>query len=145
MIEHQIDSGAGSVDVALLRKDMRIACEISISTTAEHELGNVEKCLDAGFHKVLMVAENAAALNRLKKHITPHLKGQKSEKVHFLLPEPAVNFVQDLAPPASHERTVRGYKVKVRNRLTDPEDAAARRRTIGEIMAKSTRKIRDPK
>ena len=29
-----------------------IACEISISTSVQHEMGNVEKCLAAGYDRV---------------------------------------------------------------------------------------------
>ena len=42
VIEKQILDGQGSVDLLLERGDLTIACEISITTTIDHEVGNEE-------------------------------------------------------------------------------------------------------
>jgi hypothetical protein len=55
-IEKSILDGLGSVDVALEREGSRIACETTVTTTVEHEIGNVQKCLAAGFEWVVLVA-----------------------------------------------------------------------------------------
>jgi len=41
IIEKEVLGGQGSVDLLLERQDQTIACEISISTTIDHEVGNV--------------------------------------------------------------------------------------------------------
>ena len=46
MIEKQIPEG--SVDLLLERPGQTFACEISITTTIDHEVGNVAKCLRVG-------------------------------------------------------------------------------------------------
>ena len=51
VIEKPVLDGQGSVDLWLERTGESIACEISISTTIDHEVGNVAKCLKAGFRK----------------------------------------------------------------------------------------------
>ena len=51
-MEEPLSSG-GKVDVALRREGHSLACEISVTTTAEHEIGNVEKCLKAGLDEVV--------------------------------------------------------------------------------------------
>jgi len=38
----------GQVDVALHREGLSIACEVSVTTGIEHELGNVRKCWTRG-------------------------------------------------------------------------------------------------
>ena len=48
VIEKQLANSAQSIDLFLERGDQQIACEISISTTIDHEVGNVRKCLEAG-------------------------------------------------------------------------------------------------
>ena len=46
VIEQEILDGTGRVDVSLKRDELSIACEISITTTGEQELANVEKSLE---------------------------------------------------------------------------------------------------
>ena len=41
VIEKQISDGRESVDLMLERGDQKFACEISVSTTIDHEVGNV--------------------------------------------------------------------------------------------------------
>lgn len=61
-IELAILDGLGSVDVALTKGAHRIACEVSVTTSPEHEVGNVQKCLVAGFtHVVIVSAEPACS------------------------------------------------------------------------------------
>ncbi len=53
VIEEEIPEKSGRVDVGLEKDGEKIACEISITTTPEHEFKNIEKCLKAGYNKVL--------------------------------------------------------------------------------------------
>jgi len=39
-----------------------IACEISVTTNAEHELANVQKCLAAGFADVVLISSEKKRL-----------------------------------------------------------------------------------
>jgi hypothetical protein len=48
VVEEPTPDGKGSVDVALERAGWRLACEISVTSTVEQEVGNIEKCLTAG-------------------------------------------------------------------------------------------------
>jgi len=50
----------GHVDVALERDDLRIAVEISVSTSIDHEQNNIQKCVDAGFDHVVLMSSNEA-------------------------------------------------------------------------------------
>ncbi|CAN5392014.1 hypothetical protein BH23VER1_BH23VER1_07290 [soil metagenome] len=54
-IEKPTPDKTGSVDVALERSDGAIAVEISVSTSVRHEIANIQKCLAAGYPKVLAV------------------------------------------------------------------------------------------
>src|SRR5206468_3926342 len=53
-IEKEIPQG--SVDLALEKAGQSIACEISVTTTIDHEFGNVVKCLKAGFAEVAVIS-----------------------------------------------------------------------------------------
>lgn len=55
-IEKQVLDGTGVVDVSIEKRGIRIACEVSITTTAAWEVKNVLKCLHAGYDHVWVVA-----------------------------------------------------------------------------------------
>ena len=48
-IEKAILKGMGKVDVALEKHERSIACEISVTSTEDYELSNLQKCLAGGF------------------------------------------------------------------------------------------------
>ena len=94
-IEYQIEGG--SIDVALEREGMRIACEVSITTKPEHEFGNIEKCLSAGFERVYMISSNQKHLAAIRRYAADRLSARDTEWVHFLLPNEAIFRLDEIA------------------------------------------------
>ena len=134
----------GRVDVALKRDELSIACEISITTSAEHELENVEKCLIAGFEEVLVVSPDPKHLKRIKRYVETHLESAYQDRVRFLNTEGVIAHLDQLeATSASREETVRGYKVKVTHKSLDPSDREEKRRAISKVISRSLKQIRD--
>src|SRR5207249_3935344 len=76
-IEKQILDGLGSVDVALEKDNLAIACEIAVSSTPEKELGNVQKCLAAGFDHVVSVSSDNKTLRKAKELVSAKLSEQE--------------------------------------------------------------------
>lgn len=66
-IEKPILDGKGHVDVALEREDHRVAVEISVTTSVDHEIRNAQKCLDAEFDLVILTTPDANRLSALVK------------------------------------------------------------------------------
>ena len=62
-IEEPLTGSKETVDLGLSRKNMRIAVEISITTKPEHEVGNIRKCLEAGYTKVVLLLTEEDKLN----------------------------------------------------------------------------------
>jgi len=141
-IEAEILGGLGSVDVALEREGMRIACEISVSSSPEQELGNVQKCLAAEFAHVVVVATEPKALRKARKMIHPNLDKPHQERVHFLTPEDLFAFLEGVeAETAGEEETVRGYKVKTRYKSVDKKDKEAKRQAIGKVILDAVKRL----
>jgi hypothetical protein len=132
VVEEQIPGTRESIDIALYRGDTRIACEISVTTPLEYEVGNVEKCLSASFGKVTVISLKKPRLTKLDKLLRDLLPPDKFEKVHLFTPEEFLSWLAG-QPVEVQEGTVRGYKVKVRYR--NPGDD--RHKRIAEILAKS--------
>ena len=66
--------GKGSVDVALERDGRAVACEISVSTNPEQELGNIQKCLAAGFETVLVISPEKKNLAGIRETVESSLE-----------------------------------------------------------------------
>lgn len=146
VIEQDILDGTGRVDVALKRDELSIACEISITTTGEHELGNVEKCLIAGFEEVLVISPDPKHLKRIKGYVQKHLESAYRDRVRFLDTEGVIAYLDELeAASASREETVRGYKVKVTHKRVDPAEREERRKEISRVISGSLKRIQDKK
>lgn len=140
-IEESILSGAGRADVSLARGERRIACEISVTTSRDQELANVEKCLAAGYAEVVVVGATERHVKSLAKFIGENLEEGQGTKVRYATAETLVEYLDSLrGPPAPEEKVVRGYKVRTVQQLVDPKEAEARRKAIAEVVARSLAK-----
>ena len=133
-VEFQLSEG--SVDVALQRPGLRIACEVAVTTPPEHEQQNVTKCFAAGFDEVWVIAPNAKRKAQLGRTL---LDGEPSEHVKVLLPDELIAELDFRAvdKPSETEGVVRGYRVKIRRAASTPEAAKARSDAINKVIARS--------
>lgn len=139
-IEEPLPEG-GRVDVALSLGDKRIACEVSVTTAREQELGNVEKCLAAGYSEVVLIASSERHRTNLRKFITPHLDESACDLVRFLMVEEVIDYLDEVAAsPEASEVTVRGYRVRVTRKTVSEEDAKMRRQAVAQVIARSLKK-----
>jgi excisionase family DNA binding protein len=95
-IEKPILDGLGSVDVVLEKEGRAIACEVSVTTDAEHETGNVQKCLAAGFDKVILISSKKNILTAVRHALIAALSTAQYRQVKFLSPEEAFSFIESL-------------------------------------------------
>jgi Type IV secretion-system coupling protein DNA-binding domain/TraM recognition site of TraD and TraG len=138
VVEGEIPGSRESIDVALYRGETRIACEISVTTPLEYEIGNIEKCLAAGFGHVVMVSLKKSRLAKLEKLLSGALSSEGYGKVKLFTPQELLAWL-DGQPAQEEVGTVGGYKVKVR--YAAPQDAKAKR--VAEILAKSMQRLHE--
>jgi hypothetical protein len=114
VIEHPVLEGLGSVDVWLERAGEGIACEISITTTIDHEVGNVEKCLKAGLPKVAVICLDEERLRKIRAAIAGSLGAEPASRVEYFQPDPFIAYLKAWKPPApeASPREYGGYAVK---------------------------------
>src|SRR6266404_318953 len=86
VIEKQILDGQGSVDLLLERGDQAIACEVSVSTTIDHEVGNVSKCFKAGFLKVALICVDKERLRKIAVAVAGSLGSEAAARIEFWQP-----------------------------------------------------------
>lgn len=118
VVEEQIPGSRESVDVALYRGNTRIACEVSVTTPLEYEVGNVEKCLAVGFSSVAVVSLKKSRLEKLSKLFSESLSTEQRARVHLFTPDELLSW---LAVQQVHEEvgTVREQE-RCFNRLSAP-------------------------
>ena len=142
-VEKPVLNGLGSVDVALEKEDLSVACEISVASTAEHELKNVEKCLSAGFRHVTVISAEKKTIGKLREFMSSHLDREHADRVQVLLPEEFFSFLETIATPLpGKESTVRGYKVKVKYRPGEERENKARSQAIAETIGQALRRFK---
>lgn len=139
-IEKTILDGLGSVDVALEHDLASVACEISITSTPDHELQNVQKCLAAEFGDVVVLSADERVLKKARTYISDQLDDRDKPRVHFLSPEELFAFLAQRSGPATEE-FVGGYKVEVRLRTDDREDEQVRRDAISQVIVDAMRRM----
>ena len=141
-LEEPVLDGKGRVDVVLREGDRSIACEIAVTTSAEHEVKNVEKCLLAGFGEVLVVSRRRSLLGAVAAQLKNRLDGVEWKKIKFLLPEELWTRLDQEPKAATEGDTVAGYRVKVRMHGAKVEESEARARAITAVIARSVRGLR---
>jgi hypothetical protein len=136
VIEEQILDGAGRVDVSLTREVLRVACEISVTTGRDHELGNIEKCLAAGYSHVLFISSDARHVRAMEKLAASQFEDEERAKLHFVNPEEGLALLDGWSG-IPVPTTVRGYKVRTTTAVIDSEEATRRRDAVAAVIARS--------
>jgi hypothetical protein len=147
-IEEQILDGDGEVDVSLQRGKRKIAVEISVTTGTDHELGNIEKGIAAGYKEILFVSGKERHARSLARAIKERIdeETQANISISYAAPETLGTFLESLGetiPPSETE--VAGYRVKTTRKAPPPEDAARRRAVIADVVARSLSADRETK
>lgn len=144
----KLTKDGGKIDLALARPGQTIACEISLMTTVDHEVGNVKKCLEAAFEHVAVICTDNGRLEKIAKAVSGCLPSSQAAQVGYYLPDQFIAHIRSLKAPEAHlnaspnEETVSLGKYKVRRHVpsltTDErktqEEAAFR--MIAETMRK---------
>ena len=132
-VEKQLQNPQGSVDLALESAGKSIACEISVTTSIDHEFGNVKKCLAAGFAHVAVITGNPARLGQIAEAVKAALSAEEAARVGYYSPD---EFIASLPkhvaeapkaePTTPAEGPRRGYKVRRHVTPLTPEERQAR-------------------
>jgi hypothetical protein len=136
ILEMPTTQGRESIDVGLIRSDLRIACEISVTTTVDYEVGNVRKCLREGFDLVAVVSSSERKLSQIESAVTGCLNAVDVGKVKYFQLEDFLRYLGTLTPsvmplelpsaPTPKESVRKGYKVTRQFAPLTPEERATK-------------------
>lgn len=127
-----------AADLVLRKGPVVIAVEITITTTTDHEFGNVKKCLNAGFPRVAVVSPQPARLEAIAQAVRGALDANEIARVSYFTPEAFIAELKQIAAETAapsefpKERVVGQYKV----RRSVPELSDAERKAKEAIAYK---------
>ena len=128
----------GAVDVLLSKGKVTIACEISMTTSTEHEIGNLKKCLDGGFSFVVSLCQETEHMRQIETAARDEFSRAELSRLRFFTQPNFFAFIEELdAKTAAKETTVRGYKVKVKYRPIEADEQAKKMGDVAAVVAKS--------
>lgn len=122
---------------------MTIACEVTVTNTIDYEVGNVARCIKAGFQQIVVVGVNEDKLQKLKAAVRNSLGPESAVKVQFFLPDDFLDYLRQLpapAPTGPKTKTVRGFKVKTVYADSSPEEAKEKEDQMIRLIADMMRK-----
>lgn len=120
-IEKQLKKGSNhSADLVLRKGDVSIAVEITVTTTTDHEFGNVKKCVENGFSRIAVVSSSPERLEQIKAAVVAGLGAEVAAKVEYHSPDTLIQELRTItsevpAPKVAEqpkERIIRGWKVR---------------------------------
>ena len=143
-IEQPVLDGQGKIDVALERNGRKIACEISVTSTDEQEFKNIEKCLAAGYEKVILCSPEKRTLEAVRSLVTEKTSVSARERVLFLQPEELLLHLDELeAAEQGREVRIKGYRVKVQYQATREEDKKAKREAVAQVILQAMKRMKE--
>jgi len=145
VIESPTGSGKETVDVALLRDDLRIACEISVSTATEHELGNIRKCLRDDFHTVALIVADDHRQAQLTKAFTGTFTDAEQARIRCFTADDFIAYISALPEPPladsdAKAKAVRGWKVKRAFTKLTSEEWAAKSKAAFDLLGQEMKR-----
>lgn len=144
VIEQSVLDGTGRVDVSLERDEKKIACEIAVTTTYEHEVANIEKCLAAGYETVVMCSPEKNNLEKIKSLAMRKIKASDQEKIHFLQPDNLYFYLEkEAAILSGHEERVKGYRVKVQYQPVAEAEKNSKREAVGQVILQAFKRMKE--
>lgn len=146
-IEKEVLDGRGGVDLLLERLDHTIACEISITTTIDHEVGNVVKCLKAGFSNVAVICLDERHREKIRAAVLGSLGAEVGSRVSYYHPDQFIAHLETLKLPAPANpegpKIRRGFRVIRTSSKLSPEEQKQREdaaiRSIAEAIERKAK------
>jgi len=139
-VEKSILDGLGSVDVALERDGQSIACEICVTSTAAYEVGNIQKCLAAGFDHIITVVTDRSAFRRVQGAVEATSMTAGVACVEVVLASDVLERLAGLSIVEPAGQVTRGYKVTVSR--TQGEGSRSTHSIIARAVVNSLKRFR---
>ncbi len=128
--------GTGRVDLVLERGPLVVAVEISATTPAEHEVGNLLKCLRAGFARIVHVCDAATRRLRIGELLAAQTTPEERDRVRCLTLRQALDHLRQLAQEAQAAEPSAGLPEKSLPASPQPLSPAEQQALMAGMLAR---------
>lgn len=97
-LEKGVLEGSGNIDVSLQKENLKIACEVSVTTT-DYEINNVSKCLASGYDFVIVICSQTKKIPLLQRKIYDEVSFSQKEQVKVLSLPNFFSFLHEITLP----------------------------------------------
>jgi type IV secretion system coupling TraD/TrwB family protein len=148
-VERQLaQDSTEAADLTLRKGDLAIAVEIAVTTTIDHEFGNVKKCLAAGFGRVAVVSPKPEKLGAIAEAVKAGMDSEAVAKVSYHTPEAFIaelgTLAKQFAPTEPSETTTRGYKVRSHGPTLTEEERRLKEEVALRVMSEAMKNRNTP-
>lgn len=141
ILETKLPSGPGQVDVLLTKESKTIAVEICVTTDADWEMHNIEKCIAANYDTVISLCGDPKQLEKIRKKCIEGIPELEKRQVHFFTPDALFAFLDAAGKDeVSQEQIIKGYRVNVTYDLVTQEEMDRKRASVAQVVMNSLRK-----
>lgn len=141
ILETQLPNGSGQVDVLLSKEAKTLAIEICVTTDADWEMHNIEKCITANYDTVISLCGDAKQLEKIRLKCIERIPDFESKQVQFFTPDALFSFldrtVKDEVP---QEQIIKGYRVNVTYDEVSKEEMDRKRASVAKVVIDSLRR-----
>ncbi len=126
----------------LLTKDNKtIAVEICITTDAEWEIRNIEKCIRANYDVVVSLSGDIKQLEKIRQKCIAEITDFAQHAVHFFTPDALFAYLDEtVQEPAPAEIIMKGYRVNVTYDAITQQEMDRKRASVAKVVMDSLRK-----
>jgi hypothetical protein len=133
-LEEPVLNGAGRVDVALVRGDVRLAVEVAVTSTPEEITASLVKAFTAGFSQGVVLFADAERRDRCSADVTSRLDARDRPRVAFVDPDGLLVFFDALPAPEPRGDVVAGFRVVVKR---EPALSEGTRRALSRLVGEA--------
>ncbi len=113
-----------------------MACEISCTNKPEYEIGNLEKCLRAGYEIVIQVAFEEKTLKPIKKLAESHFAPDQLKQIKFMTLAECLAYLQELgAQQAATKKTIFGREVETKYKVPTEEEWQRKINSLNSVLS----------
>jgi hypothetical protein len=142
VIEKSTPDG-GRVDVGLEQNGRKIAFEITVTSTSEQEIANIEKCLRAGYDQIVLCSSEKRPLEKIKALAFERFEKPEQEKLLFLRPEEVFSYLEKKSSLSGNGERFKGYKVNVHYQPLQEDEQMAKREAVAQVILQSLKRQKD--
>lgn len=92
-LEEAAPNSKGWADIVISHGDRIIACEISVKTAVEYEVGNLFECIAGDYPQFAMICANRRKPDRVRETFSRSANPSQSVRVNYYSPEEFISFL----------------------------------------------------